>query len=112
MDSALIGVLIKSVSPDKVITSDFFTDCSAQSKKLNNILVTAGGFYIDSNLPSGYEFELTAKDFAGNTVDITDCGENGSYVEIGSGNYVSVTISIVKTDIPWGLTSLWESLVR
>ncbi|MGN1480273.1 MAG: hypothetical protein ACI4XH_10915, partial [Acutalibacteraceae bacterium] len=105
MDSAVVGVLIKSVSPDKVITSDFFTDCSAQSKKLNNILVTAGGFYIDSNLPSGYEFELTAKDFAGNTVDITDCGENGSYVEIGSGNYVSVTISIVKTDIPWGLTS-------
>ncbi|MCQ2471839.1 MAG: hypothetical protein MJ147_07365 [Clostridia bacterium] len=112
MDSALVGVLIKSKANGTTITSDFFTKSGDKAKSLNKLLVTTGGFYIDSSLPAGYKFVVTAKDSNGKAIDVSDAGSLGAYVQCGNASEISLTISIVKVDIPWGLTSLWESLKR
>lgn len=111
MDSELAGVLIKSNVNGKTITSDFFTS-SSKPVSLNKILVTTGGFYVDSSLPKGYEFKVTAKDSIGRTINVSDAGSMGAYVECGNADEVNLVISIVKTEIPWGVYSLWESLAR
>ncbi|MBQ8784216.1 MAG: hypothetical protein IJZ57_10660 [Clostridia bacterium] len=113
MDSALVGILIKSrLSDGSVVTSDIFTSCDSQVSKMNKLLVTSGGFYVDSSIASGYEISVTAKDGAGNEITVTDAGAQGVFVETANAQSVVLEISIVKKDIPWGLTSLWESLVR
>lgn len=112
IDSMLAGVLIKSKVDGMTVTSDFFTTCGGNAKAVNKILVTTGGFYIDSSLPQGYEFVITAKDSKGRAINVSDAGSLGAYVECGAENSVSLVISIVKTEIPWGVYSLWESIVR
>ena len=77
-----------------------------------SISKNVGGFTIDSNLPRDYEFKITAKDSLGREINISDAGTLGAYIECGSVSEVNLVISIVKTDIPWGLFSLWESLAR
>lgn len=112
-DETVVGVLIKSSEKSgSVITSDFFTTCKASPKELNKILVKSGGFYINASLPTGYVFEITAKDSNGKNFKVSDFGSQGKYIEIGTAEFVSVNISIVKADVPWGLTSLWESISR
>ncbi len=113
MNSALVGLLIKSrLSDNTVVTSDIFTTCDSQAVRVNKLLVTSGGFYIDSSLPSGYDIKVTAKDGAGNEIKVTDAGAQGVFVETANAGSVVFEITIVEKDIPWGLTSLWESLVR
>ena len=55
---------------------------------------------------------MTAADENGKEYKVTEQAGSASLVEIGSAEYVKLSIKIVKTDIPWGLTSLWESLSR
>ena len=113
MDSALIGLLIKSRLEDgSVVTLDSFASCDAPATRMNKLLVTTGGFYVDSILPSGYDIIVTAKDGAGNEITVTDAGAQGVFVENGSAQSVVLEITVVKKDIPWGLTALWESLAR
>lgn len=113
MDSSLVGILIKSrLSDNSVVTSDIFTACDSQMAKMNKLLVTSGGFYVDSSIASGYEFNIIAKDSAGNEITVTDAGAQGVFVETANAESIVLEITIVKTDIPWGLTSLWESLIR
>ncbi len=113
MDDSLIGILIKSRLADgSVVTSDVFTTCDAQPVRLNKLLVTAGGFYVDSSVASGYRLNVTAKDSAGNEITVTDAGCQGVFVETANADTVTLKITIVNESIPWGLTSLWESLKR
>lgn len=112
MDSKLVGVLIKSNVEGTTVTSDFFTTCKAEKKDIEKILVTSGGFYVDSSLPEGYEFRITAKDSSGKTISVSDAGNLGAYIESGVEDEVNLVITIIRTDIPWGTYSLWESLKR
>ncbi|MBQ8228301.1 MAG: hypothetical protein IJZ88_04735 [Clostridia bacterium] len=113
MDSALVGVLIKSrLGDNSVVTSDIFTSCDAQPAKMNKLLVTAGGFYVDASLEQGYDIVVKAKDHAGNEIEVTDAGAQGTFVETTKSDSVVLEITIVEKDIPWGLTSLWENLAR
>lgn len=112
MDTKLTGILIKSKSNGATVTSDFFTNCTEDVKPIDKLIVTTGGFYVDSSLPAGYEFSITAKNTDGNRINVSDAGAKGSYVECGAETKVKLEISIIKTETPWGLTSLWESLVR
>ncbi len=112
MNSKLTGVLIKSHVNGNTVTEDFFTSCSSTAKTVNKLLVKSGGFYVDSSLPRGYGFVVTAADSRGRAVKVTDAGAEGVYVECGIETEINLTISIVKTDIPWGIYSLWESLAR
>lgn len=112
MDSELVGVLVKSKVDGATVTSDFFTSCKAEAKDIDKLLVVTGGFYVDSNLPAGYEFKVSAKNSNGKTIHVSDAGEMGAYVECGADKDIKLEISIIKTETPWGLTSLWESLVR
>lgn len=113
MDSALVNVLIKSrLEDNSVVTLDSFASCDAPAARMNKLLVTTGGFYVGSNLPSGYDVTVTAKDGAGNEITVSDAGAQGVFVENGNAQSVVLEITVVKKDIPWGLTALWESLVR
>lgn len=113
IDSAVIGLLIKSRLEDSsVVTSDVFTSCDTPAARMNKLLVTTGGFFVDAILPSGYEIAVTAKDGAGNEITVTDAGAQGVFVESENAQSVVIEITVVKKDIPWGLTTLWESLVR
>lgn len=113
MDSALVGLLIKSrLEDNSVVTADLFASCDKPALRMNKLLVTAGGFYVDGMLPAGYEIAVTAKDGAGNEIVVTDAGAQGVFVESENAQSVVLEITVVKKDIPWGLTTLWESLVR
>ncbi len=113
MNTALVGLLIKSnLEGGSVVTTDVFTKASNKPSKINNLIVTSDGFYVNSSVPSGYKLEITAKDSAGKALDVTDMAGQGFFVKKGSDNFVSLEISIVKIDTPWGLVSVWESIVR
>lgn len=113
MDTALVGILIKSRQSDNgVVTSDVFATGDKAVAKLNKLLVTTGGFFVDASLDAGYDIVVTAKDSAGNAIQVTDAGAQGVFVETENSNNVVLEITIVEKDIPWGLTSLWENLVR
>lgn len=113
MNSSVMGILIKSRLADgSVVTSDIFTTCDAQPIRLNKLLVTEGGFYVGSSVASGYDLVVNAKDSAGNEIKVTDAGSQGVFIETAGADSVTLEITIVKKDIPWGLTSLWESLTR
>ena len=113
MDSALVGLLIKSrLEDNSVVTSDVFTSCDTPATRMNKLLVTTGGFYVDAILPAGYEIIVAAKDGADNEITVTDAGAQGVFVESENAQSVVLEITVVKKDIPWGLTALWESLVR
>ena len=113
MDSALVGLLIKSrLEDNSVVTSDVFTSCDTPAIRMNKLLVTTGGFYVDAILPAGYEIIVAAKDGADNEITVTDAGAQGVFVESENAQSVVLEITVVKKDIPWGLTALWESLVR
>lgn len=108
----LVGVLISSGSDKGTVTSDLYTKANANPANLNALLVTSGTFKVSASLPYGYKFEVTAADENGKEYKVTEQAGSASLVEIGSAEYVKLSIKIVKTDIPWGLTSLWESLSR
>ncbi len=112
LNNQVIGILMKSVNGKKIVTEDFFTNCSSDEVKLNKLLVTTGGFYIDSSLPQGFKIQVSAKDSYGNKLAVKDAGSEGLYVESGRADNVTLSIEIVNTDIPWGAYSLWESLAR
>ena len=112
VDDMLVGVLISSGSDKGTVTSDLYTKANANPAKLNALLVTSGTFKVSASLPYGYKFEVTAADENGKEYKVTEQAGSASLVEIGSAEYVKLSIKIVKTDIPWGLTSLWESLSR
>ncbi len=113
MDSALVGILIKSrLNDNSVVTSDAFSSCNAPAVNMNKLLVTSGGFYVDASIDAGYDIVVTAKDSAGNSIKVTDLGSQGVFVETANATGVVLEVTIVEKDIPWGLTSLWENLVR
>lgn len=112
VDDMLVGVLISSGSDKGTVTSDLYTKANAKPAKLNALLVTSGTFKVSASLPYGYKYEVTAADENGKEYKVTEQAGGTSLVEIGSAEYVKLSIKIVKTDIPWGLTSLWESLSR
>lgn len=113
MDSALVGILIKSeLDTGNVVASDIFTSADAKASKLNNIIVTSDGFYVNSNISQGYKLEVIAKDSVGNALQVTDEGNKGFFVATGGNTAVVLEISIVKTETPWGINSIWESLIR
>ncbi len=113
MNRALVGLLVKSrLEDNSVVTLDSFASCDTSAARMNKLLVTSGGFYVDSVLPSGYDIVVTAKDGAGNEITVTDAGAQGVFVENRNAQSVVLEITVVKKDIPWGLTALWESLVR
>ena len=111
-DRIRTGILIKSNVNGQTVTADFFTSSSSDRKKIYNLLVTSGGFYIDSDLPDGYGIEITAKDEDGKDINVTNAGSKGDYVSLGTKTSVSLEISIVKAEKPWGLTSVWKSLKK
>ena len=59
-----------------------------------------------------HEIIVAAKDGADNEITVTDAGAQGVFVESENAQSVVLEITVVKKDIPWGLTALWESLVR
>ena len=111
-DRIRTGILIKSNVNGQTVTADFFTSSSSDRKKIYNLLVTSGGFYIDSDLPDGYGIEITAKDEDGKDITVTNAGSKGDYVSLGTKTSVSLEISIIKAEKPWGLTSVWKSLKK
>ncbi len=111
-DRIRAGILIKSNVNGQTVTADFFTSSSSETKKIYKLLVTSGGFYVDSDLPEGYGIEVAAKDKDGKEITVTDAGSKGDYISLGANTSVSLEISIVKVEKPWGLTSVWKSLKK
>ncbi len=112
IDKSLVGVLIKSKQFDGTVVSNDAFMKSGETIKLNKISVSTGGFYVDVDVKSGYKVEIIAKDSTGNELKATDMGNLGIYVETGSAKFVSLQLNIVKAEMPWGLTSIWQSITR
>ncbi len=112
MDNYLVGVHIKAQKADGgVVSLESFQKVSGKTQ-LNNLSVENGGFYVDTDVKSGYKINVVALDSAGNTLKTTDMGNQGVFVETNGVSSVTLELSIEKCEKPWGLTSMWESICR
>ncbi len=113
MNSSIVGILIKSDAGNgNTVTSDIFAKAESEPAKINNLIVAADGFYVNSSIASGYKICVSAKDSAGNALPVDDMGSKGYFVKTGRDNFASLEITIVKAEVQWGIASLWESIVR
>ncbi len=97
-----------------VTTTNFMTSLATQSQtNLDDFAVSlaVNGFYVGAKLPQGYKFSVSAVDGGGNTLSCEmQEGEYGYFVQLESGEDVTVTIDIVK-DNGWGVRAIWDSLI-
>ncbi len=119
-----LGVLFKSVqekgSTDGVqVLNDFTNEIGVKQTNIDALAIAkeVDGFYVGEMLPDGYEYQITAT-LGGEVIPIDNIqveeGVYGTYIKLpdvkdAEGNTatdVELTLTIVKSDRPWGVNSV------
>ncbi|MBQ3150122.1 MAG: hypothetical protein IJB86_02625 [Clostridia bacterium] len=89
------------------INEDADTSSGSYTVKFNKIVVSGGGFTVDTLLPEGFDFEpfISASDEAsGYSGSISET--DGNYVELGETDKVKLYVAISEANEVWGLQSV------
>ena len=106
-----VGILLRSVLSDCSSSFSFYTKVNDSVKKIDSVYVNEDGFYVDMDIPSDCDFEVSAVGEDGKELKVKDKGNEGKLVKTDGNSSVVITVTVKDADESvWGLRSVSSNI--